>query len=554
MAESRDSVAAGGGRAEGAATLDMVVETVRRILRADTASLASFSEAERTITWLATSGFRSVQAEGGEIVNPLRGEFAERAVAFDRESDEPIIEVRGLAGDLPESEFPLHSAEGVRDLAIARLRARGENLGVLAVGFREHHRFTAEERQQLEGLADMAALALDNARLLDTLGAAKRVWEQTFDAIPDGIIVHDDRMSVVRCNMAAAEAMNLHPSDVVGMPCAEAFARLFGERAAAYHMRPGTPRLSSSFELQAEDGRRYLVAVAPLSSLESGVRSPESSQHDSHQPGLQTHVSGFQIASWSVITWSDITTLAEVQEQLARSRRLATIGQLAAGVAHEINNPLAAITTCAEATLRDIKSDPATEHTAVERQWDYYLEEIVRQALRCKQITRGLLDLSRQKRARRDPVDLNHVVAQAAQLFERRGREEGGVRFEVEADPSVGEVATDEAMVRQVLDNLLANALDAAGEGGAVRVSTLLDGERVRVEVADTGPGIQPETLARIFDPFFTTKDPGRGAGLGLAISLTLAEALGGALTVESKPGKGSRFRLWLPRRTPEKQ
>jgi signal transduction histidine kinase len=87
-----------------------------------------------------------------------------------------------------------------------------------------------------------------------------------------------------------------------------------------------------------------------------------------------------------------------------------------------------------------------------------------------------------------------------------------------------------------------------------VRVTTLLDGERVRVEVADTGPGIPPETLARIFDPFFTTKDPGRGSGLGLAISLTVAEALGGAITVESKPGAGSRFRLWLPRRTPEKQ
>ncbi|HEX8337834.1 MAG TPA: ATP-binding protein, partial [Pyrinomonadaceae bacterium] len=463
-------------------------------------------------------------------------------------------EVRGLAGDLPRSEFPLHSAEGVRHLAIARLRARGESLGVLAVGYREHHRFTAEERQQLEGLAEMAALALDNARLLDTLGAAKRVWEQTFDSIPDGIIVHDDRMSVVRCNMAAAEAMGLHPSHVAGMSCAEAFARLFGERAAAYHMRPGTPRTTSSFELQAEDGRRYLVAVAPLSSLEPGVLSPASGQSDPRQPRPKPTESGFELVSWSVVTWSDITTLAEVQEQLARSRRLATIGQLAAGVAHEINNPLAAITTCAEATLRDIKTDPATARAAGERQWDYYLEEIVRQALRCKQITRGLLDLSRQKRARRDPVDLNRVVAQAAQLFGQRGREEGGIKVEAEADPAVGEVATDEAMVRQVLDNLLANALDAAGEGGAVRVSTLLDGERVRVEVADTGPGIPPETLARVFDPFFTTKDPGRGAGLGLAISLTLAEALGGALTVESKPGAGSRFRLWLPRRTPERQ
>ena len=359
------------------------------------------------------------------------------------------------------------------------------------------------------------------------------------------------------------------------MSCAEAFARLFGERAAAYHMRPGTPRTTSSFELQAEDGRRYLVAVAPLSSLESGAWSlePEGVGHgragskveeaeseffedagaeSDAEPASQPAGSGPPTSSWSVITWSDITTLAEVQEQLARSRRLATIGQLAAGVAHEINNPLAAITTCAEATLRDLRAEPETARAAEERQWDYYLEEIVRQALRCKQITRGLLDLSRQKRARRDPVDLNRVVTQAAQLFERRGQE-SGTSVEVSVDPAVGEVATDEAMVRQILDNLLSNALDALGEGGRVRVSTLLDGERVRVEVEDTGPGIPPETLARVFDPFFTTKDPGRGSGLGLAISLTLAETLGGALTVESKPGAGSRFRLWLPRRTPEK-
>jgi PAS domain S-box-containing protein len=569
------------------ATLSTVVETVRRILRADTASIASFSLEERTITWLATSGFQSVEA-GRPVVNPLRGEFAERAAAMDGEM---IIEVRGLAGDLPLSEFPLHSAEGVRDLALARLRARGETLGVLAVGHREHHRFTAEERQQLEGLAEMAALALDNARLLDTLGAAKRVWEQTFDSIPDGIIVHDDRMRVVRCNLAAAEGIGLHPSEVAGMSCAEAFARLFGERAAAYHMRPGTARTTSSFELQAEDGRRYLVSVAPVSSLESGVWGLESGTKDeggarsevetaddesagdsasvvgpeqdsstrshlrSHQQtdsGVRTPESGLQ-TNWSVITWSDITTLAEVQEQLARSRRLATIGQLAAGVAHEINNPLAAITTCAEATLRDLRSGEETARLALERGWAEYLEEIVRQALRCKQITRGLLDLSRQRRARREPVEINRLVEQAARLFEERGRARS-VSFEVRADESLGVVGTDEAMVRQILDNLLDNALAAVPDGGRVLVSTGLEGERVCVEVSDDGPGIAPDTLARVFDPFFTTKDPGRGAGLGLAISLTYAEAMGGTLTAESKPGAGTRFRLWLPRRTPERQ
>ena len=561
----------GAPHSDGAATLTTVVATVRRILRSDTASIARFSLEDRTVTWLATSGFQQEAGQAG-VVNPLRGEFAERIAAFEEEN---FIEVRGVAGDLPASEFPLHSAEGLRYLALTRLRARGESLGVLAVGYREHHRFTAEERQQFEGLAEMAALALDNARLLDTLGAAKRVWEQTFDAIPDGIIVHDDRMRVVRCNMAAAEAIGLHPSEVVGMTCAEAFARLFGERAAAYHMRPGTSRTTSSFELQAEDGRRHLVSVAPLSSLESGAWTLESeagSRGASTAAGEGENPEVCEVAhtaegggppksqtpdskksQWSVITWSDITTLAEVQEQLARTRRLATIGQLAAGVAHEINNPLAAITTCAEATLRDLRAEAQTASLAAERQWDYYLEEIVRQALRCKQITRGLLDLSRQKRARREPVDLNRVVSQAALVFEQRGRERS-VSFEVEADPSLGEVATDEAMLRQVLDNLLSNALDAVTDGGRVRVSTALDGARVRVEVGDDGHGVAPDVLARIFDPFFTTKDPGRGSGLGLAISLTLAEAMGGAITVESKHGKGSLFRLWLPRRTPEQR
>jgi len=113
-------------------------------------------------------------------------------------------------------------------------------------------------------------------------------------------------------------------------------------------------------------------------------------------------------------------------------------------------------------------------------------------------------------------------------------------------------VATDAVMVRQILDNLVSNALDAVGGEGQITVSTHRVGERIAIEVADTGHGIAPEMLVRIFDPFFTTKDQGKGSGLGLAISYTLAEALGGALTVESKQGAGSRFRLWLPRRVPE--
>ncbi|MGB8507630.1 MAG: ATP-binding protein [Pyrinomonadaceae bacterium] len=568
-----DAPGDGGARpTETSATLRKLTDMVRRIMRADTVSIASFSVADKTVTWRAMSGFQTLEDGAREIVNPLRGEFAERAA----EADETIIEVRGLAGDLPASEFPLHSAEGLRDLTLAPLKARGETLGVMVVGYRASHRMTPDERRQLEGLAEMAALALDNARLFETIGAAKRIWEQTFDAIPDGIIVHDDRMRLVRCNLEAAEMMDMLPAETIGMSCADAFARLFGERAAAYHMKQSGARTTSSFELQSEDGRRYLVAVAPLTNIGvggwgagAGVSDKAPSVSD---VGLETNVeiaarSGAQALDaqttesvplrtstdthWSVITWSDITALSEVQEQLARTRRLATVGQLAAGVAHEINNPLASITTCAEATLRALRTSPETAALASERNLNYYLEEIVRQTLRCKEITRGLLDLSRQRRARREPVELNSLVEQSVRLFDERGGERG-VTFSFAPAPDLGEVATDEAMVRQVLDNLLSNALDAAGEGGRVSVSIALDGGRVVVEVADDGPGIAHETLSRVFDPFFTTKDPGRGSGLGLAISLTLAEAMGGALTVESKTGAGTRFRLWLPRHAPE--
>ena len=540
-----------GARPESAATLRTLVDMVRRITRADTASVAGFSLADRTITWKATSGFRSrADEENAGVVTQLQGEFAEQLAAA---TEMAVLEVRSVAGGLPASEFPLHSAEGVRDLALVPLSTRGEALGVLVVGYRVPHHFNAEEKRLLESLAEMAALALDNARLLERVGSAKRIWEQTFDAIPDGIIVHDEEMRIERCNREAAEMMGFaSPSEAIGVSCGEAFARLFGERAAAYHMRQGAAgAATSSFELQAEDGRRYLVSVAPLASgpefrdLNERAEARGGVRGASNDSGLRT--------SWSVITWSNITELSEIQQQLARARRLATVGQLAAGVAHEINNPLAAVTTCAESVQRGLRLQPETAALAEERGWNFYLEEIVRQALRCKSITRGLLDLSRQRRARREVCDLNAVVGRAVKAFEPRGRERG-VTFRAELDERAREVATDEAMLRQVLDNLLSNALDAVGEGGEVVASTALHGGRVAVEVADDGPGIPPEILARIFDPFFTTKEAGKGSGLGLAISNTLAEALGGALTVETKPGAGSRFRLWIPRRAPERQ
>lgn len=510
-------------RPQSATTLHTIVELVRRIMRADVTSVVIFSLADKTITWKAASGFRAhVIDDAQPLVRPITSEIAQQPL-----TTETIMIIQGIGerADLPASDFPVHAAEGVRDLALAPLRARGKTIGALIAGYRSSHHFTEDEKRQLEDLAEMAAIVLDNARLQERIGAAEKIWEQTFDAIREGIIVHNKEMRIIRCNTLAAEMMNLPPAEVVGLSFSDAFTRLFGARAAAYYLAENR-QPTSAFEVQAEDERRYLVSIFPV-----------------------TQSTGNRV---SVVTWSDVTRMSEMQEQLARSRRLASVGQLAAGVAHEINNPLAAITTCAEATIRDIRLESETQALAESRQWTYYLEEIVRQALRCKDITRGLLDLTRQRQAKRVICDVNAIATECAKVAVQKAGS-ASIEYEIKLQDGLGEVATDAAMVRQVIDNLLSNAIDALGEaGGTIKVSTVGDADRLAIEVSDTGSGISPEILSSIFDPFFSTKGASKGYGLGLAICSTLAESLGGAITVESKRGEGSRFRLWIPRRGPE--
>jgi two-component system, NtrC family, sensor kinase len=508
---------------ESETTLRTIVELVRRIMQADVAGMVSFSMDDETITWRAISGFRAhTLADLHTFIHPQASGIVKQALA---DKTVGILQGIGTGGEFRAEDFPVTAAEGVSDLAMAPLRIQAGQSGALIAGYRSPHNFTDDEKRILLDLAEMAAVSLANSQLADTVSTAERIWEQTFDAIREGIIVHDKEGRIVRSNELAAEMMNLQPSEVAGLSFNEAFSLLFGRRAADFHLKEEREE-NSSFEVQTEGDRRYLVSTFP-------INRPDGE-------------------SFSVVTWNDVTRLSEMQGQLGRTRRLASVGQLAAGVAHEINNPLAAITTCAEATMRDLRQTPEVEELADSHQWKYYMEEIVRQALRCKEITRGLLDLTHQKQAKRLMCDVNAVAAQCAKVQLQRANSDT-VEFEVKLDQSVGEVATDEAIVRQIIDNFLSNAIDALGDSrGKVKVTTIRDGDRVAIEVADTGSGIASDVLPSIFDPFFSTKGPGKGYGLGLAISATLAESLGGAITVESKEGAGSRFRLWIPRRAPE--
>jgi signal transduction histidine kinase len=227
--------------------------------------------------------------------------------------------------------------------------------------------------------------------------------------------------------------------------------------------------------------------------------------------------------------------------QLAQSERLASVGFLAAGVAHEINNPLAIIAGEAELALGGLNQDADAETKQA-------LATIRDEAFRCKMITQKLLSLARPGSGSRDPVGLGALADEVAALVKTLPQHEGrGVRVE-RASPATAQ--TDAASVKQVLLNLVINALEAVGPGGAVRIVVSTQGDAAFLAVHDDGKGLDGEALTKVFEPFYTEKKSPTtpGLGLGLSISHAIVEDLGGRLTAQSPgPGKGSTFTIELP-------
>jgi two-component system NtrC family sensor kinase len=229
--------------------------------------------------------------------------------------------------------------------------------------------------------------------------------------------------------------------------------------------------------------------------------------------------------------------LGAMQARVARAEKLASLGQLAAGVAHEINNPLTSILLNAHLVLESRPpGDPAAEKVRL----------IAEETARCSRIVKGLLEFARQAPPERSPVDLNDLLERTAALLAGQAGE-SGIRIESRLDRSLPLLDLDPAQVQQVLWNLVLNACEAMPAGGTVTIESRrsADGLAAEVVVLDTGVGIPPENLGRVFDPFFTTKKA--GTGLGLAVSYGLVEQHGGSIEVQSEAGRGSTFTIKWP-------
>jgi two-component system NtrC family sensor kinase len=241
----------------------------------------------------------------------------------------------------------------------------------------------------------------------------------------------------------------------------------------------------------------------------------------------------------------DITTRVEANRAVARAEKLAAVGRLAAGVVHEINNPLATISACAEALESRVK-EGAFDASPEAEDLREYLGLIRSEAFRCKMITNGLLDFSRTRAGEHAPVDVSGVIQSAARLMTHQKRGDG-VEIVTDVSPDVAGISGDEGQLQQAVIALSTNAIDAMPEGGRLTLGARNENGHVLIEVSDTGLGIAPENLTKIFDPFFTTKEVGRGTGLGLAVCYGIVTEHGGRLEVQSAVGKGTTFTISLP-------
>ncbi len=233
-------------------------------------------------------------------------------------------------------------------------------------------------------------------------------------------------------------------------------------------------------------------------------------------------------------------------ENLLQSQKLAALGELAAGIAHEINNPLAIIRQEAEYAQFLMKKSASGESLELAEIQDS-LREIITQVDRSREITRNLLDFARKREPVLQKVQINRLIEDMTRLVEKEAKNKN-IAIHRQYAPDLPAITSDPPLLRQVILNLLNNATQAIGQDGQITISThLLTPREIVITIQDSGPGIPPDILPKIFDPFFTTKPQGQGTGLGLAICHGIIQKLAGRITASSQPGQGAIFTITLP-------
>ena len=375
-------------------------------------------------------------------------------------------------------------------------------------------------RETLCRLADPLALALETLQLREEerhQQERRRVLATALEAMEQPVFIVSRDLIVRYANGAAAAQFGYAPEELVGLHVGTFQVHLWSpqDRNAAARAMDETGHWAGERPLRRRDGNDF-PAWLIVSPIRDGTR-----RRVGH-----------------VIVVRDLTEERRIAEQLRQSEKLAALGELVAGVAHEVNNPLTGISAFAQLLLEDDLSEEQRESVSLMK----------READRAVSVIRDLLAFARKTGPRNVIVDMNNLVEQTLRL-RAYGMRSAGVTLETQLEPSLARVRGDDRQLQQVLLNLIVNAEHAMASTAVrqLRVTTRNEGNRVVVEVRDTGTGMTPEVQKRIFEPFYTTKPEGTGTGLGLSVSYGIVQSHAGTLSAQSAAGIGSTFRISLP-------
>jgi two-component system NtrC family sensor kinase len=486
--------------------VECFMEAVRDVARVDAAALALVTD-ERHLRIAAIIG--AAPSMTGRVI-PVDGSAMER-VLRERRSWQ-TVDVANVRAPVLRAFFEEAGRELGGALAAVPVQRRGACLGVLVLVSFEHRVLAVDELARMEAMTDLLSIALANAEVVESLQQAEWRFRTLFRAAPDAVLTLQEGGLVQEANDCAGDLFGLAPAALAGralgeLVVAEDRVALADALAAGLHDRASRVDV----RVPREDGvRRVEIALRRL---------PEA------------------VPATVLLIGRDVTHEHDMHARLVEAERLAAVGELVAGVAHEVNNPLSSISAFAQLLLRDETLTPDQRES---------VEVVQAEALRASQVVKDLLTFARRSAPTREAVDVAVVVERVLRL---RGYQlaSHNVRTELEMGDDVPPVSADARQLQQVVLNLVTNALQAMPEGGRLRVVTRRRGAMVELSIADTGRGIPEDVRSHIFEPFFTTKGEGEGTGLGLSVSYGIITAHGGTLALAETSAQGTCFVVTLP-------
>jgi signal transduction histidine kinase/CheY-like chemotaxis protein len=437
----------------------------------------------------------------------------------------------------------------VRSAISLPMFAGDELLGTLSIGSADRDRFTDEDVRLVSIIANHLAIAVQNARLLVVARTGKTQWEATFDAINDPIAVFNADGRLVRWNAALAAYLERPVSALRHMSCDQVglCGGMFGDCAVARAASDQPARM----DVTGRDDQIFTVTTTPVSGGPDGAAVVQIAKNVTQEirGARRLQAMSEEIAATNARLLATVERLKMTQAQLLQAEKLSAIGQLVAGVAHELNNPLTSVIGYAQLVNDELASRPDLAEAADSLSVD--VSRILTESERAARIVRNLLTFARSQSSERERQDLADLCARVVQLraYDFRLKEiEVVTRFSAGLPP----VHADGGQIQQVLLNLLLNAEQAMKKAEMRRLEISVGFEAdcgaVLTEIRDTGHGIETSNLRRIFDPFFTTRGVGEGTGLGLSIAYGIVRDHGGQIWAESRPERTSFF-IRLPAR-----